>query len=178
MGHLFLSQAWIGFAVSALFLAGCGSLFPTPTSTPTSTATPTVTPTSTATPTHTPAPTDTPRPTETPTITPTPSPYDGDWSGQTSEGLPVTFRVYQQVVSDMRITCQVELNLPGFIATTEISAPESYRPFVDGKFGSENIAMTLIGVFHSTTSASGTLTFKPDLSLCKLTTIHWNATKQ
>ncbi len=180
MKHKLIAGQAMGAALAALFLAGCGSLIPSPTPTATSTPTftPTITPTSTSTATPSPTLTATPAPTNTPAATSTPSPYDGDWAGRTSEGLDITFSVSQQVISGMSVSCQAGLGLSGASATLTFNPPELNGPIVDGKFSFKSLAMTLTGTFHSPRSASGTLTSEPGLSLCQLNTISWNASKK
>lgn len=163
-------------ALMALLLISCAA--PTPPATPTASPSPTSTATSTPTVTPSPTVTHTPAPTNTATISPTPSPYDGDWQGTTSEGLPVTFHVANEVLSQFSMACQIDVGVSGVSASMELSPPDLNGPIVNGAINFSNIAMTLTGTFYSATSVSGTLTAKPDLSLCKLLTINWNASKK
>jgi hypothetical protein len=177
---MFSKSKPVAFAVCLSLMASILTACAEPTPSPTPTDVPTATSTSTSTPTVTPSPTitNTPAPTNTATITPTPSPYDGSWKGTTSEGLPVTFTVSKEVISNFTLNCQLGLGVTGVTATVEVSPPDLNGPIVNGSINFSNVAMTLTGTFYSTTSAGGTLTSKPDLSLCKLLSISWNANKK
>ncbi len=128
-----------------------------------------VPPPPTATPTNTPTPTSTPRPTR----TPVPVPYDGSWSGTTSQGKPVTFTVASNAVTRYYIeydvgSCLVEFGFSSYVFITNNVFSDS-DSFFDGS------SYTFTGNFNSNTTASGT--FTANEVGCGNTTITWNATK-
>lgn len=158
----------------------------TPTATETATPTETPTPTPSHTPTITPTPTPTPTPTETRTPTPTPfTGYDGDWSGMTSQELPISFTVQNYVVTSLTVefkktnfsfTCTYTLN---HFRDTPITG-NTFQ--VTGQAGSPtgaSVIYTITGTFNSNTSASGDLQMTVDDVLCNGdVNATWTATKQ
>jgi hypothetical protein len=144
---LVLSLLAMSMVISA---CGPGQLFgPTLTPTPTNTLTSTSTPTST----NTATPTSTPTPTMTRTATPTPIVYDGQWSGTTKQGWPISFKVKDNKIVMIEVkygssSCNVVLKFDRLRITIDT---EGFYLDLSG-FGANSY---LSGVFLSRTTASG-----------------------
>jgi hypothetical protein len=123
-------------------------------------------------------------------VTPLPVPtgYDGQWSGTTSQGKPITFTVS----TDQKVTAiRVEYSFNGCSGTHAFSnlsldigtppnpaAPTLGPGFGYGTAGPDGSNYTQIyGTFNSTTTAIGTVVFA-EYPGCGSTAGIWNATRR
>lgn len=154
-----------------------------PTATSTATATPTTTTTSTATST----PTVTQTPTATPTATETPdTQYDGEWVGRSSQNLPFTFIVTNNVVTDLSLDFRVT-DFPWECSGTlnvYIDAPIEDDKFsmegqINNPFPNPSVDFSITGTFISNDSAEGDFELTYDDIYCTDTINRtWEADKE
>ncbi len=122
-------------------------------------------------------------PIETPTTTPCTG-YDGNWSGMTSQNLPISFTVQNYVVTSLT----VEFKKEGFFTCTYSFTHSTDTPITGSTFqmtGQKtifpdgSIIYTITGTFNPDKSASGTLQMTVDDILCNGDVNGtWTATKQ
>ncbi len=120
--------------------------------------------------------------TETGTFTAMPpvSPYDGSWTGSTSQNLALSMTIANNAIT----VYSFGVNFPGLgpncpsgvtVSSTSTAAP---IPLSGNSFTYTSSSGTWSGTFQSATSGTGTLIWKLSLPGCSATsTVNWNATK-
>jgi hypothetical protein len=159
-------------AVVGILMLGCNSvqLF---TSTPT--PIPTITSTSTATATATSTPL---LPTSTFTPRPTPVTYDGQWSGKTSAGGPISFSVTSNTVAKLSVSYGFAVRRGSCEVNLAIKFSEPLK-IVNQEFTIQGQNFTITGKFLSSENVSGDLTASQASSQCdKYVHLTWNAQKE
>lgn len=161
----------ICFIAISVLISGCGpgQLFG-PTVTPTPTVTSTLTPTLT------------PEPTATHTSTPIPT-LDGIWTGTTSQGKPISFRVADNTIEAL----EIEYNVEGAnctVGTETKFGPGALGLISENKFlleieGLNGQKYTVTGSFSDVSSGSGDLQISGQDFLCGKFTVNaiWTARK-
>lgn len=163
--------------IMSFLLSACGpgqlfgpTLTPTPTITPTST--PTLTPTATSTPTLTPTATFTHTPTPTPIV------YDGSWSGRTSAGGKISFKVVENGVSSFDISFYLTIKNGSCDVSMNVSISPALS-IADNQFNIGAPDVTVAGVFETATTASGTVAASANHAKCNGgVDLTWTAEKQ
>jgi len=148
----------------SFLLSACepGQLF-----SPTLTPTPTITPTSTLTPTATLTPTLTLTPTATFTRIPSPTPvvYDGTWSGKTSSGGKIAFKVVKNGIASFTISFYTKIKN----GSCDVSMNVAISPYLDitnDRFNIQGTGITVSGNFDSSSSAVGTVQAAANTARC------------
>jgi hypothetical protein len=91
--------------------------------------------------------------------------YDGNWSGTTSQGLPMSMGVFNDQVTSYSVTTGNGVN-----TNVTLTGPEFGPIIIFGNVFDETFGYDLSGMFSSSTQASGTLGVDGGIS--------WTATKQ
>jgi hypothetical protein len=137
-----------------------------------------------ATPTSTPisSPTTTVTPTSSPTLTPTPIIYDGDWTGKTEQGYPVSFTIEDNTVTkyyikygNAAVGCSIEINYDIKNDKSEIK-PKLENGKYEFISDSDVLMIELIGIFNPSGEASGT--FKARTKQCDNVNTTWEASRK
>ena len=117
-----------------------------------------------------------------PTLTPTPIIYDGEWTGKTLQGYPVSFNIEDNVVvkyyikyGNAAIGCELEINY-------DIkNDPREIKPKLEnGKYefisDSDKLMLEVIGIFNPSGEASGT--FKARTKQCDNVNTTWEVSRK
>ena len=106
-------------------------------------------------------------------------PADGNWSGTTEQNKPMSFVVAGGAITEV----SYQVSVDGSGCTSEVDATTTFGnplPIVNNEFGHYSDSLGINGIFTSSTTASGELTFtSSDISGCPGTTItEWSASLQ
>jgi hypothetical protein len=106
------------------------------------------------------------------TLAPMPD-YDGNWSGTTSQGLPMSMNVSGDSVTAYSVTVGF-----GSSNVNYIGPPYGFADPIDGNSFSDFPGGGFSGTFQSLTQASGSLSWGDGCTDCGAGSVTWTATKQ